>query len=488
MADVEHALAYARSHRERTVRDVMRFVRIPSISVQPTHAGDVRRCAGWLANHLRRIGLERVRIVPTALHPLVLGDWRHAPDRPTILIYGHYDVQPVDPVGEWRTPPFAPAVRDDYLHGRGASDDKGQLFAHLAALEAYLRTAGQLPVNVVCLFEGEEEIGSPHLRPFLLRHGRQLGADAAAVSDTRMLGPTRPAITYAMRGALGMEVEVHGPARDLHSGQFGGAVYDPLQALCEIIAGLHDERRRVAIPGFYDRVRRLDDREQLAMRRAGPSDAEVLRQAGTRATWGELGYTLYERLTIRPALTVNGIAGGYQGTGGKAVIPACALAKLSFRLVPDQDPAEIEPLVLHHLTRAMPVGLRSVVRTQQMARPVVLDRRHPALAAAARAYRRGFGVVPTFVRSGGTIPVAHTFQELLGIPTVLMGFALPEDGAHAPNERFHLPTFFRAIDTCIWFLRECAAAPWYVPHLSVSPEHPRAVCDQAAHAGVRVTV
>lgn len=450
-------LTHARLHQDRALRELMEFVRFPSISAQPRHAEAVRRCAAWLADHLRRIGLERVQVVPTRGHPLVYAEWRRAPGRPTLLIYGHYDVQPADPLAEWRTPPFQPTVRGDDLYGRGSCDDKGQLFAHVKALEAYLRTRGALPINVICLFEGEEEIGSPNLVPFLLRNRRALAADAAVMSDTRILAPDRPAITDAMRGALGLELEIQGPRHDLHSGNFGGAVHNPLQALCEIIARLHDSERRVAIPGFYARVRRWSAAERADMARTGPTDAEILRDARAEKGWGESGHTLYERTTLRPALTVNGITGGYQGPGGKAVIPARAMAKLSFRLVPDQDPCEIDRLFRQHIAQITPPSVRSTVRTNMLARPVLVDRRHPAIRAAAVAYRKGFGAAPVFVRSGGTIPIVNTFQERLGIPTVLMGFALPDDRMHAPNEKFHLPNFAHGIATCIWFLAEMGA-------------------------------
>jgi acetylornithine deacetylase/succinyl-diaminopimelate desuccinylase-like protein len=456
-------IAHTRRHRARFLTELEHFLRFPSVSSQPRHADDVARCAAWLAGHLRAIGLPQATVVPTARHPLVLAR-RPAPDRPRLLLYGHYDVQPADPLAEWRSPPFVPTRRGENLYGRGASDDKGQLFAHVKAIEGYLRTAGSLPVDLTCLFDGEEEIGSPSLKPFLAAHRRELACDAAVISDTRMLGPDRPAITYAMRGGLGMELEVSRPGQDLHSGNFGGAVHNPLQALCAILARLHDRSGRIAIPGFYDRVRCPSAAERAYMRRVGPTDAEIRRDAlmprpagpteNGADLWGEPGYSLYERTTIRPDLTVNGLSGGYQGPGGKAVIPARGSAKLSFRLVPDQDPAEVEGLVRDHLARIAPPTVGLCARTQMRARPAVVDRTHPAMRAAARAYRRGFGAAPVFLRSGGTIPIVNTLQELLGVPVVLMGFALPDDALHAPNEKLHLPTFYRAIETCAWFYAE----------------------------------
>src|SRR5262245_1038595 len=326
------ALEYARAHRPRFVADLQEFVRLPSVSVEPQHASDVKRCATWLAGQLKKIGLERTCVTPTSRHPIVTASWLHAGDRPTILVYGHYDVQPVDPLGEWTTPPFEAVVRDGHLYGRGACDDKGQLLAHLKALEAYLQADRALPVNVTCVFEGEEEIDSPNFRPFVARHRRALASDAAVMSDTPMLGADRPAIAYAERGQLRLELEVRGPGHDLHSGNFGGAVHNPLQALCEMIGSLHDRGGRIAIPGFYDSVRELSRRERVHLARAGPKAREILRHADADKPWGERGYTLYERTAGRPALTVNGLEGGYHGPGVKAVIPARARAKISFRL------------------------------------------------------------------------------------------------------------------------------------------------------------
>lgn len=450
-------LAYSHANRSRYIEELRHFVRFPSISAQREHADDLKKCAVWLANHLKQVGLEHVEVVPTPRHPLVYAEWLRAPGRPTVLIYGHYDVQPPDPLDEWHSPPFEPVVRGNDLYGRGASDDKGQMFAHIKALEAYLQTERALPVNVKCLFEGEEEIGSPNLMPWLARNRRALAADVAVLSDTRVIAPDQPAITYALRGALGLELEVRGPQQDLHSGTFGGAIHNPLQAICEIIASLHDTSGRIAIPGFYDSVRACSKQERAYLFHSGPGDLQILKDARAEEGWGERGYTLYERTTIRPALTVNGMGGGYQGQGAKAIIPSRALAKLNFRLVPDQEPREIEQLFRRHIQRLTPSTMRSTIRTLLAARSAVVDRRHPAMRAAAAAYHKGFGAVPVFLRSGGTIPVVNTFQELLGVPTVLMGFALPDDNMHAPNEKFHLPNFYNGIATSISFLDELGA-------------------------------
>jgi len=440
------------------IEELKRFVRFPSVSAQSAHAGDVKACAAWLAEYLQRIGMAGVRVIApiaTSRHPIVHAEWNRAPGRPTVLIYGHYDVQPPDPLQEWTTPPFEPTVRGPHLYGRGACDDKGQLFAHVKALERFLKTAGRLPVNVKCLFEGEEEIGSPSLKTFLERHARTLQADAAVMSDTRMLGPDRPALTYSLRGGLSLELEVTGPRQDLHSGTFGGAVHNPAQALSEIIAGLHDAQGRIAVPGFYDRVCVPGTAERAYLKKVGPPDAKILSDAGAERGWGEPGWSLYERTTVRPSLAVTGLTGGYQGEGSKAVIPARAAAKLNIRLVPDQDPREIDLLIRRHVARTTPPTVRSRITTHLRARPAVLDRHHPVMLAAARAYQRGFGAAPVYLRSGGSIPVVNLFQDVLGIPTALMGFALPDSRIHAPNERFHLPTFERGIATCRAFLAEC---------------------------------
>ena len=452
-----HAVAYARRHRPRFVAELKEFVRFPSVSNQPRHARDVRRCASWLASHLHRIGLKGIRIVPTKRHPIVYATWQHSKGLPTLLIYGHYDVQPAEPFREWRHPPFEPVVENNNLYGRGACDDKGQLFTHVKALESYLKAERALPVNVRCVFEGGEELGdSPGLESFVSRNRAALRADAVVMSDTRMLGPGRPSLGYAQRGNIRFELEVRGPQHDLHSGNFGGAVHNPLQALCEILASLHDSEGRVTLPGFYDKVRDWSRKERDYMKTTGPKDEEIFRDAGVPAAWGERGFSSYERVTIRPALTLNGITGGYQGTGVKTVIPAKALAKLSIRTVPDQEMHEVEEQFRQHIDRVAPPSVRVRVRTLGASNPVLVNRNHPALRAAAFAYRKGFGASPVFLRSGGSIHAASIFQKILKIPTVLMGFALPDDRVHAPNEKFHLPNFYRGIETSIWYMAAAA--------------------------------
>jgi acetylornithine deacetylase/succinyl-diaminopimelate desuccinylase-like protein len=450
------AIAYARANRNASLAELKDFIRFPSVSAQPEHASDVARCASWLAKHLRSIGLTNARVVQTPRHPIVYASWLHAPGRPTLLIYGHYDVQPADPLHEWITPPFEPTIRGDDLFGRGACDDKGQMFTHVKALEAFLKTNGAFSINVKCLFEGEEEIGSPNLTPFVQRNRDALAADAVVVSDAPMLGRDRPAISYGARGALSLELHVFGPKHDLHSGNFGGAVHNPLQALCEIIARLHDAKGRIAIPGVYDKVRKVSAAESARMAWTGPTDAKILADAQTERGWGESGHSLLERLTLRPALTVNGILGGYQGSGAKGVIPSRASAKLSFRLVPDQDPREIDRLFRAYVADIAPATVRIAVKSQGFADPFLADPRHPAMRAAAFAYRKGFGAAPAFARFGGTIPVLSVFQKALGAPVVVMGFASPDDHLHGPNEKLHIPSFFKGVETSIWFMSALA--------------------------------
>lgn len=445
------ALQYSRTHHSRFVSELKEFLRFPSVSSQPERSTDVRKCAAWLARHLQSIGLDRVRIIPTRGNPLVYASWQRHKNLPTLLIYGHYDVLPGEPLAQWKTPPFTPTVKGPDIYGRGTADDKGQLFCHVKALEAYLRS-GNLPINVKCLFEGEEEIGSTHLLPFIERNRHALGADAAVISDTRMLGPGRPAVSYAQRGGLRAEIEVRGPRQELHSGTFGGAVLDPIQALCEMIAALHDDQGRITIPGFYDDVHNWSERERNYMARTGPSDKKILDDAKVEQPWGEVGYTLYERTTIRPSLGINGIAGGHYGPGVKGVIPTRAVAKLSFRLVPDQDPERVARIFREHIARITPSEVQSSVKTFSPVHSALIDRNHPAVRAAGFAYKKGFGAYPVFIRSGGSIPVVNAFQEHLGIPAVLMGFGLPDDRIHAPNEKFHLPNLYRGIETSIWYI------------------------------------
>lgn len=451
------ATPFARSARgceHAWLRELTELLRFPTISSDPRCVAAMEACAQWLARHLHSIGMQRSRIISTAGSPLVYAEWRNAPTAPTLLIYGHYDVQSPEPLSQWHSPPFAPVIRGDYLFARGATDDKGQLFAHVKALETWLATTGRLPVNVVCLFEGEEEIGSSNLLRFIAAHGEAMGVDLAVVSDTTMPAPERPAIVHSLRGNLGLELEVTGQPQELHSGLYGGMVHNPVHALCEILARFHDSSGRIAIPGFYDRVRHLSHGEREQMRRSGPADAELLALAGTAQGWGEHGYNLYERTTIRPCLNVTGISGGFQGTGVKGIIPARATAKLDIRLAPSQNPAEVERLFRQFFTRMAPPHLTLLVSTTSSAKPIEMDLSHPCFRAAESACRLGFGHPPVYLRSGGTIPVVAAMRENLGIPVMLLGFGLANARIHAADETLYLPNFFKGIATSAHLLAE----------------------------------
>jgi acetylornithine deacetylase/succinyl-diaminopimelate desuccinylase-like protein len=450
----DRATEYLRRNQVRFVDELKEFINFASVSAQPARKGDVASCAEWLAARLRRIGLHEVKVISTPGHPIVCAEWMGAPESPTLLVYGHYDVQPAEPLDQWRTPPFKATINGCEMQGRGASDNKGQMWAHIKAIETLFATSGRLPVNIKCLFEGEEEIGSPNLKPFIERHGRRLAADVAVISDTRMLAIDQPTLTYSLRGGISLELEVRGQKAELHSGNFGGAIRNPLQVLCEIIAGLHDQDGRITIPGFYDQVRRISRTEREFLAANGPTNRQILQDAGALIGWGEAGYSLYERTTIRPALSITGIGGGYQGDGVKSIIPAKANARLNFRLVPDQEPAEIERLFRRYIACVTPRSISHSIHLHLAARPAIIDRHHPAMEAAAVSYEKGFGVSPIFIRSGGTIPVVSSLQGLLGIPVVLMGFGLPDDRIHAPNEQFHLPNLFKGIRTSMVFLNE----------------------------------
>lgn len=443
---------YARSHREEHLQQLLALLSIPSVSTLPEHQADIRQAAEWVADQMVAIGLEEVRVYPTEGHPVVYGHWLHAGDAPTVLIYGHYDVQPADPLDEWITPPFEPTIRDGNIHARGASDDKGQFLAHLKGVEAYLKTMGALPVNVKFMIEGEEEIGSPHLAKFIQEHQDLLRADMALISDSSILGPDQPAITYGLRGLVYMEVEVTGPDHDLHSGTFGGAVRNPAEALCNIIAALKDDQGRILIPGFYDDVRPLSDEERVTLAEVPFDEAAFRERAGVAKTWGEAGYTVLEQITARPTLDVNGIWGGFTGEGAKTVISSRAAAKISMRLVPDQQPERIVQLFTDYVEAIAPPEVHVEVRYLAGIDASVVERDIPEMAAAIEAYQKAWGKSPVFTRAGGTIPVVSMITRLLQVPTILMGFGLPDDRGHSPNEKFAVDSFYRGIEASIWFM------------------------------------
>jgi acetylornithine deacetylase/succinyl-diaminopimelate desuccinylase-like protein len=453
MTPFERPLGFAVRNRQRFVSQLQELVGLASVSGDHRYDREMGRCAAWLAAELRRIGLKKVRVIATDQHPVVYGEWLEAPGKATILIYGHYDVLQPGPSAGWLAPPFAAEIRGDYLYGRGACDDKGQFFAHLKGIEACMATDGVLPLNVRVLLDGEEEVGSPSLISLLESSADACRSDAVVISDMPMLGRDLPALTYSMRGALGLEIEMQGAPGDLHSGVFGGAVDNPLQALCRAVANMHNNGE-ISVPGFYEDVRQCDAAELHFMATRGPSDQEMLAQTGARAPWGEPGFSLYERTTIRPALNLNGIVGGHQSAGSKAVIPARATAKVDIRLVPDQDLHRIEGTLRRHVALHTPPSMLSRVRRTFAAEPVLIARRDPAQQAAARALAFGFGAQPAFVRCGGTLPIAAVAKRVLHCPIVLMGLGLPDDGMHAANERFHLPTFHKGIAAAIACLFE----------------------------------
>jgi acetylornithine deacetylase/succinyl-diaminopimelate desuccinylase-like protein len=438
-------------HREQFLAELTDFLRIPSVSTQVQHEEDMARAAQWLQAQLRAAGVTRAEVMETPGHPIVYAEWLVDEGAPTVLVYGHYDVQPPDPLALWQTPPFEPTRVDDNLYARGVADDKGQLYVHVKALEAFQATEGAPPVNVKCIFEGEEESGSPNLDPFIEAHQELLAADVAVISDSHILGKELPSIVYALRGLSYVEVALTGPEHDLHSGTYGGAVHNPLHALSEIVAGLHDADGRITIPGFYDNVRALtpEEREELARI---PFDREAwLKEAGVPTDWGEPDYTIIERTSARPTLDVNGMWGGYIEPGAKTVLPSKAYAKISMRLVPDQDPERITRLITEHLRDVAPPTVTLEVRGLHGGEPAIVRRDSAAMQAAVDAYAAAFGREPVFTREGGSIPVVATFQHVLDIETILMGFGLPDDNLHAPNEKFYLPNFYKGIETAIRF-------------------------------------
>jgi acetylornithine deacetylase/succinyl-diaminopimelate desuccinylase-like protein len=454
---------YLESAKGRQLSELMEWLQIPSISALPEHKEDVARAAEWLVERLHAAGLENVEMIQTATHPLVYADWLHAgEEKPTLLIYGHFDVQPVDPLEKWATPPFSPTVKPaphgDDLYARGASDDKGQTFIHVKAVEALLATTGKLPVNVKFLIEGEEEFGSHAIKAYVPAEQAKLAADVALISDTHIIAPDQPAILYGLRGMWSAEVKVTGPARDLHSGSYGGAIHNANQALCEILAALHDANGQITVPGFYDDVRTLAPAERTELAKVPYGETEILAESGAPAVYGEAAYSIVERTGARPTLEINGIWGGFTGAGFKTVIPSEAHAKISCRLVPYQDPAKIGAAVTEYIQHLAPATVKVEVHPYHGSPAFLTPLDTPALEAAARAYTTSFGAAPIFTLEGGSIPVVTTFQQSLNVPVVLMGFGLSDDNLHAPNEKFHLPNFYRGIEASIQFMLEMSGS------------------------------
>ncbi len=437
-ADLE---AYLTAHDERIRTELFEFLRIPSVSARSEHDADTVRAAEWTASALRAAGLEAT-VHATAGQPVVVGEWRSAPaGAPTVLIYGHYDVQPAEPLELWTTPAFEPTVRDGRIYARGSVDDKGQLFLHVKALEAHLKTRGRLPVNVIVLAEGEEEVGSEHLAPFIEANAAMLACDAVVISDSAMFAPGLPSILSSLRGLAYFQVDVQGPAQDLHSGSYGGAVVNPAMVLARILATLHDADGRIAIPGFYDTVGEWPTHVRTQMKSL-PFDAEHFRaETGAPALGGEKGYSILEQLWTRPTCEVNGLLSGYTGEGAKTVLPAKAMAKVSCRLVPDQDPADIEAKMKAHVARVAPPGVTVTVTHLHGGRPWRAELNGPLFDAARRALAGAFGREPVITGEGGSIPVVGDFARILGAPVLLVGFGLPGENAHAPDEWMSMENF-----------------------------------------------
>ena len=452
-----NVIDFVHSHRDRYVAELKDFLAIPSISSLPDRAADVARCAQWTADEMRRIGLESVEVIATPGHPVVYGEWCHATGAPTLLFYGHYDVQPVDPVDLWESPPFEATVREGELYARGAADDKGQVFMHFKAIEAHLKTAGHLPINIKVVIEGEEEIGSVHLDRFVRDHRSRLAADVIVISDSAMFDRGVPSICYALRGLVYFQIDLRGTTSDLHSGIFGGAVANPAMVLAQILAQMKDRGGRIRIPGFYDRVRPLSDEERTAWAALPFNEKKYRKDLGAPRLAGESGYSVLERVWARPTFDVNGLLSGFTGDGSKTVIPALAMAKVSMRLVPDQDPGEIAQQFDAYIRKVTPKTVTLTLTRMHGGKPWITSYDNPFVRAAARAIERGFGTAPVFCREGGSIPVVSTFHEELGVPAVLFGVGLPDENAHAPNERLDLGNFHNGIVSAAALYEEIAA-------------------------------
>ena len=464
------AVAFGRENKGRFVEELKALLRIPSVSTAPEHVGDVRRAAEFVAAELKRIGMENVRLIETTTaerkgHPWVYADWLHAAPgadgkaKPTVLCYGHYDVQPAEPLDEWKTPPFEPTERDGNIYARGAVDDKGQMWMHVKALESLMAAGGgKLPVNVRVIVEGEEEVGGEGIAAFVREHGDQLKADVALVSDTEMFAPELPTLCVGLRGMIYTEIEARGAKVDLHSGMYGGAAPNPFVALAQVIAKLKDENGKILIPGFYDKVQK-PTADELKAWKALPFDEEHYRETevGSTVLTGEPGLSVQERTWARPTLDVHGMPGGFVGVGAKTVIPAKAVAKVSMRLVPDMTPVESFAKYKAYVESIAPKGVQLEVRLIHAGDPIVVSTDNAYVKAATEAMREVFGKETVVVRGGGSIPIVGDFVRELKIPTVMMGFGLPDDNLHAPNEKFHLANFHRGIESIVRFLSGVAA-------------------------------
>ncbi len=450
------AVDYARQNYPRFLSELKTFLRIPSVSTLPEHKSDVAAAAAWLAEEMKRIGLEHVEVIRTEGHPLVYGDWLHATSKPTALCYGHYDVQPPDPLDEWKSPPFEPTERNGNLYARGAVDDKGQMYIHIKALESLFKAhSGKLPINVRVILEGEEEVGGEQIARFVREHPERLKADFALVSDTELFAPELPTLCVGLRGMIYTEIEARGAMVDLHSGMYGGAAPNPFIALAQIITQLKDSSGRILIPGFYDDVEAPSADELKAWKQL-PFDEEHYRktEVGSPVLTGEPGYSVLERTWARPTLDVHGMPGGFIGAGAKTVIPAKAVAKVSMRLVPNMMPEKTFAQYKSYVQSLTPAGITLDVRLIHSGEAIVIGTDNPYIEAATRALRQVWNKDTVFIRGGGSIPIVGDFERHLKIPSVMMGFGLPDDNLHAPNEKFHLANFYRGIESVIAFFEE----------------------------------
>jgi acetylornithine deacetylase/succinyl-diaminopimelate desuccinylase-like protein len=448
---MDKIIAYIEDNQSRYTNELSDFLRIESISSSSRHKDETYRCAKWVETHLLEMGIEHVEFIETARHPIIYAEWMGAPGKPTVLLYGHYDVQPVDPLELWISGPFEPTIRNGEIYARGATDDKGQVFTHLKSIEAYMRLNRSLPVNLKIIIEGEEEVGSANLDIFVRENKEKLAADIILISDTAMYAKGVPTICYGLRGLSYFQIDVTGPNRDLHSGSFGGAVQNPAQALSEMIASLKDKNGKIRIPGFYDDVRRLTKRERDAFAKLPFSQKKYAEQLGVRELYGEKGFSTLERVWARPTFEVNGIWGGFTGEGAKTVLPSKAHAKVSMRLVPDQDPDTIAGLFKKHIKKISPKNVTVELEEMHGAHPALAPMDSPGVEAARIALQKGFGKKPLYQREGGSIPIVVTFQQVLNATPVLLGFGLPTDNLHSPNEHMNLENFHNGIKTSAYF-------------------------------------
>lgn len=451
----EKFLEYFNQNKDRFLDELIEVLSIPSVSNGEANKSDVVRCAEWLKAHMEKIGLQNTEIYKTKGHPIVYGDYMNAgKDKPVILIYGHYDVQPPEPLDRWVNPPFSPVVKDGKIYGRGTADDKGQIFIHLKAIESFLKTDGTLPINVKIIFEGEEEIGSENLGEFISSHKELLKAEYVVISDTEMYEKGKPAICYGLRGLCYMQIDVTGPNRDLHSGTYGGAVENPINALAKIISQLKSDEGKILIDGFYDDVTDLTEEERKELNKLATDENQFKKDLDVKSLTGEKGYTLVERLTARPTLDCNGIWGGFQGKGTKTVIPSEAGVKISMRLVPQQNPEKIAELFKKYIEKISPDTIKVKVSYLHGGKPSVTSINSPAIKAAMSALKKGFETEPVFIKDGGSIPIVSTFKDELGADAILMGFGLPDDNIHSPNEKFELENFYKGIISVCYYYNE----------------------------------